>query len=392
MCQTPRAAFGSPRPTAKLEVDIPEGVKLATSRKRPHSPEVRPNECLRELAQARIAREGASARAAGGSGDRTGMPAVKGSLAAAASLACQGRPSSWVDGTIKLLSWNVWFSELYQAERMAAIGQVIAEREPHVVCLQEVTTPIYHTFAQQRWWADYVPSRGPADPRLQLDSYYVLLLVHKAMEAGPSLRESSGGAPRATSAGNRPSFPFSCQPFANSIMGRELVSTTVCPPGALGAPLRVATTHLESPLGFDQLMSEPRKAQAAECMRRLSGGADACANTVLAGDMNFTEKNDGAFPLHAGGDGWVDAWAELRPGEVGYTYDGITNPMLGSHLRSRLDRLICRLEDYQLTSVETLGREPLPRLKWTKTVRGREKEMQVLPSDHFGLLLEIQQK
>ena len=39
------------------------------------------------------------------------------------------------------------------------------------------------------------------------------------------------------------------------------------------------------------------------------------SNVVFYGDMNWNEKL-GQFPLS---DGWIDAWADLRPSENGWT-------------------------------------------------------------------------
>lgn len=52
-----------------------------------------------------------------------------------------------------------------------------------------------------------------------------------------------------------------------------------------------------------------------------------------------------------------------------------------SRLRRRLDRVFAKLQRWRLHSMELVGRDPLPGLQF----EGR----QVLPSDHFGLLLSL---
>jgi tyrosyl-DNA phosphodiesterase 2 len=86
--------------------------------------------------------------------------------------------------------------------------------------------------------------------------------------------------------------------------------------------------------------------------------------------------------------GWSDAHVHLHGGSgdsEGLTYDTRGNPMLhkqgGRALRRRLDRVFCRLRRWRLASLELVGRQALPGLQW----EGRP----VLPSDHFGLLLEL---
>lgn len=72
----------------------------------------------------------------------------------------------------------------------------------------------------------------------------------------------------------------------------------------------VATSHLESPcIGpptWDQTYSKERIAQAEEAVTSLSSSR----NVAFGGDMNWDDKSDGKFPIS---DGWVDAWAVLKP-------------------------------------------------------------------------------
>ena len=42
----------------------------------------------------------------------------------------------------------------------------------------------------------------------------------------------------------------------------------------------------------------------------------------------------------------------LRPNEAGYTYDGRLNGMLSSRYRSRLDRVLVKLNGWRLGSIE----------------------------------------
>ena len=41
--------------------------------------------------------------------------------------------------SVRLLTYNIWFSDHFMARRMRAIGDLIAHHAPHVVALQEVT-------------------------------------------------------------------------------------------------------------------------------------------------------------------------------------------------------------------------------------------------------------
>jgi tyrosyl-DNA phosphodiesterase 2 len=112
-----------------------------------------------------------------------------------------------------------------------------------------------------------------------------------------------------------------------------------------------------------------------------------CRNAVLGGDLSWDDDVDGPLPL---GNGWVDAWTELRGGEGpgGWTYDAVANPMLSGckQERKRPDRFVCKLMDFRLESIEMVGVEPIPGVMHCDD---KGNELPVLPSHHFGLLLTI---
>lgn len=183
---------------------------------------------------------------------------------------------------------------------------------------------------------------------------------------------------------------FSRVPFANSVMGRELCLAEV----EVGEKqsLIIATSHLESPCPapprWDQMYSKERVAQAKVAIDTLVDSP----NVIFAGDLNWNDKLDGAFPLP---DGWTDAWLELKPGENGWTYDTKANQMLSGNrtMQKRLDRFICYLHDFKMDGIEMIGMEAIPGLSYRKEKKVkkelRELVLPVLPSDHYGLLLTI---
>jgi tyrosyl-DNA phosphodiesterase 2 len=183
---------------------------------------------------------------------------------------------------------------------------------------------------------------------------------------------------------------FDCIGFSNSRMGRKLLIADVNIGDAI--ELVLATSHLESPCPspptWDQMFSKERVAQAIESLSLLG----AFRNVIFCGDMNWDDKGDGPFPLP---DGWIDAWTELKPGENGWTYDTKANVMLTANrkLQKRLDLFVCKLSDFQVDSIEMIGREPIPGLTHIKErrVRNETRQLQlpVFPSDHFGLILTI---
>ncbi|KDP20734.1 hypothetical protein JCGZ_21205 [Jatropha curcas] len=267
--------------------------------------------------------------------------------------------------SFKILSYNVWFREdLELDKRMKALGDLIQLHSPDVICFQEVTSSIYHIFRQSSWWRGYHCS---VKNEMAIQRPYFCMQLSKL-----------------------PVKSFSCRPFNNSIMGRELcIAELEVQPNN---PLVVATSHLESPCPapptWDQMFSKERVYQAKEAINLLKTNP----NVIFAGDMNWDDKLDGQFPLP---DGWVDAWTELKPGCNGWTYDTRSNQMLSGNrmLQKRLDRFICNLRDFKLSEIDMIGKDAIPGLSHVKEKKVRKEvkklELPVLPSDHYGLLLTI---
>ncbi|PIN13590.1 putative Mg2+-dependent phosphodiesterase TTRAP [Handroanthus impetiginosus] len=304
----------------------------------------------------------------GGGGDASGSSgfmAVKAANKAVEVKSLDGMQSGSKSKTWKILSYNVWFREdLEMRNRMKALGNLIELHEPDVICFQEVTPSFYDIFQQSSWWKTYRCSISNEDA---IPGAYFCMQLCKL-----------------------PIKSYSSKPFHNSIMGRELcVAEVEVQPGTL---MVVATSHLESPCPspptWDQMFSKERVAQANEAVRFLDGNP----NVIFCGDMNWDDKLDGPFPLP---DGWLDAWTQLKPGQVGWTYDTKSNKMLSGNrtLQKRLDRFVCKLKDFKIREIEMIGTDAIPELTYIKEkrVKGQVKELElpVLPSDHYGLLLTI---
>ncbi|KAI3823864.1 hypothetical protein L1987_05309 [Smallanthus sonchifolius] len=264
--------------------------------------------------------------------------------------------------TLKILSYNVWFAEDIELRiRMRAIGDIIQLHNPDVICLQEVTPDIYSILQRSSWWKLYQCS----------------LSFDKAITRPYFCMQLS----------KLPVKSFSCKQFSYSAMGRELCIAEVL--ARRDIPLVVATTHLESPCPgppkWDQMYSKERVKQAQEAVAFLKKNP----NAIFCGDMNWDDNLDGEFPL---ADGWIDAWTELNPKEIGWTYDTKANPMLSANrkLQKRLDRFLISLRDFKVECIKMVGTEAIPEVTYMKQKKGgKELELPVLPSDHFGLLLTM---
>ena len=250
---------------------------------------------------------------------------------------------------------------------MRGIGDIIAAEQPHVVCLQEVRSDIQALLSRQPFWKDFdVSSAG--------HGYYTLLLIRKPLRAGPP--------------------PLRSQ-FQNSGQGRDLTRGGL----ALGGGLRLiaATAHLESWCGPQATFSRQRVEQMRESLRVLDSEVSSApfggvGNVLFAGDVNWDDDGDGDLARLLP-PGWVDTWQALHPTQAGHTYDGPANAMLMNRLRKRLDRVLCRLRDYEPAEVRMVGTKPLPGVFYDKQFRdGGSKRLPVLPSDHFGLVFTMRRK
>ncbi|CAN6288264.1 unnamed protein product [Urochloa humidicola] len=267
--------------------------------------------------------------------------------------------------TFKIMTYNVWFREdMELTRRMDAIGDLIKHHSPDFICFQEVTPYIYLLMQRSKWWQQY---------KCLLSQEMAVLKPYYCMQLSKVPVENS-----------------KCIPFHNSIMGRELCITSFNTGETTQFVL--ATTHLESPCPappkWDQMYSKERIAQANKCLEILGR----FRNAILCGDMNWDDKRDGPFPLQ---DGWTDAWVELKPGEDGWTYDTKANGMLSGNrkLQKRMDRFLCKLEDFKIDNIEMIGKEAIPGVTYFKEKKVRKDlkkiELPVFPSDHFGLVLTI---
>ncbi|KAJ8550201.1 hypothetical protein K7X08_033908 [Anisodus acutangulus] len=268
---------------------------------------------------------------------------------------------------LKILTYNVWFADIEMPKRMKALGGLIAMHSPDVICFQEVTPEIYDIFQHTSWWKMY--SCSVSNVMELMRGYFCMQLSKLAVKS------------------------YSCKPFSNSAMGRELCIAEI--EVQKDMTLVVATSHLESPCPgppkWDQMYSKERVEQAKEAVELL----DRKRNVIFCGDMNWDDKLDGQFPLP---DGWIDAWGKMKPEEIGWTYDTKSNKMLSANrtLQKRLDRFVCKLQDFCASDIKMIGKDAIPNLTYIKEKKVKSEvkrlTLPVLPSDHYGLLLEISPK
>lgn len=239
------------------------------------------------------------------------------------------------------------------------------------MCFQEVTKTFVDVARAIPWiTAEYLSS----DPELDgstINSYGTLTLAKRNLF--PTFE--------------RTDFP--------SYMGRDLLIARISLEE--GCEVHVGNVHLES---LDSQFI--REKQLLVCSEKLPVG-----RSVLCGDFNFcSERNfiDDGRPLNNDClsriiPRYTDLWSTLRPSEHGYTFDSVTNSVIGKFEQSRYDRVMASIDSISIhpRSIELIGTVPIRKSSSTAASvsssadvmstppRRDAEEPDLFASDHFGL-------
>jgi endonuclease/exonuclease/phosphatase family metal-dependent hydrolase len=240
--------------------------------------------------------------------------------------------------TLRLLSYNVLVDPIFIETRIPALLNVLREAQADVIALQEVAPWFYRILMAQAWARAY--NHTAYDPR------------------------ASGGQ-----------FILSRLPLRKSSLyvlpGRQLRTAVFAQISLDNQVVAVGTTHLES------LLEDG--AVRARQLEELFSLADRHSSAILMGDFNFGDKEE---PETSHLDKrYRDLWRELKRGDPGYTWDIERSEMArqGSfpdEPSRRLDRVLFRVDGFIPKSVKLVGDRPVP--------------PSIFPSDHFGVLGEIE--
>jgi len=246
--------------------------------------------------------------------------------------------------TIKLVTYNIWFSDEHMSQRAPAIFEILHDSGADVIALQEVT---YH-FLQLILMQDWVrKSYYISDFRGDTFSSYGVVLLFRIPAKRLTLHQLPGNMER-----------------------QLLVAEFIINDQAL----KVATVHLES-----------MKASAdvrAEQLNRLFPLLSDANSSVLMGDFNFCSSNEDESSNID--DSYIDLWDELRTDDFGATLNSDLNPMLTtkcSHrIMARYDKILMRNENqaWQCMQIDLLGDTAISR-----------HQPGIFPSDHFAVVAKI---
>ena len=241
---------------------------------------------------------------------------------------------------LRLLTWNLWFNEYLQIERLLAVLSYVDLLNPHIIAFQELTPIAESLFSDPK--LPFSRSYKTVPLSLQDWQWYWEGIYSRVPFSDNSKRHS----------------------FVDSEMGRGI--------SVLHVPaydLVVGSVHLES-----ENEHPTRRLQFSESIEHL----DSCqeANKILMGDMN-TRQGDELSDLLS--PGWIDVWEMNYPDNPGHTRDPNLNVMLTKNKGNRLDRIFCNCPAFKPPTIRLVG------LKEQTTENGQV----FMPSDHFGLLLDL---
>jgi tyrosyl-DNA phosphodiesterase 2 len=241
--------------------------------------------------------------------------------------------------SLRVLTFNVWFDPYAWEQRCHAVLQILADEAADVIALQEVTPLFLQRLLAAPWLREsYVVSRSKL-----LDARYDVVMLSR--------------------------LPVSrCVSHTlTTDMGRRLHALEI--PTSRGR-LVVAGVHLESM----KERTPTRLTQIGECIPIL-GRAELA---IWLGDFNSAPSSVEDERIRTA---FRDCWEDLD-GAPGYTRDTSRNAMLAkvkADRHQRIDRILWRGEGFTPAQIRLLGTTPLS-----------GSDGQVFPSDHFGLVAELE--
>jgi tyrosyl-DNA phosphodiesterase 2 len=241
---------------------------------------------------------------------------------------------------LRVATFNVWFHPFESQRRCGAVLSILEAEGPDIIALEEVTPAFLGTLLASPWVrAHYTCSRTRL---LDSERYDVVMLSRL------------------------PVARFTAHPLTSE-MGRKLHALEI---QTTRGTLAVAGIHLESMRD----RTPTRLQQIDECIPILSRAEYA----IWAGDFNAAPSSDEDERILGE---FRDAWAELSDAP-GFTRDTTRNAMLAKvkdDRHQRIDRIFWRGDGYRPAKIRMLGTSPLD---------GSAGE--VFPSDHFGLIAELE--
>lgn len=236
-------------------------------------------------------------------------------------------------------TFNIWFNDLYAAQRYRAIAALLSRELPDVMVFQEVTEQALEVFLAQSWvrkhYARVALTGGNLGP-------YGMLMLSRL----PIWRATYTRLPTH---------------LARGYLTAEFDIN--------GVQQTVVSLHLESSKKAKRL-----RARQLWCLFRALRDRE---NVIVLGDFNMRDNEN-----HLLRPEYRDIWPALRPNEPGFTEDTSINhmryDMKDKHRHVRFDRVLVKGTAWAPETIELLGCEPISR-----------SLPRIFPSDHFGVLCRL---
>jgi len=251
---------------------------------------------------------------------------------------------AWVDADdaraidrdeLTVATFNIWFDAYHAEQRYRAIADLLCERRPDVIVLQEVTPVALEIFLEQPWIRDEYLSMSAVGGHA---GNYGMLTLSRV----PIARATHSQLPTRQTRG-----------FLEAELAIDGARQTVC------------CVHLDSGKSSARLRGWQ--------LRRIFRALKPVENAVILGDFNMRDAENDRITAP-----FCDVWPALRPDDAGYTEDTSINLMRfdarNKKRHVRFDRVLLKGTRWRAASIELLGTAPIsPELP------------RVFPSDHFGV-------
>lgn len=257
---------------------------------------------------------------------------------------------------IKILSYNIWFSEENRIERTISLIETIKDNNPDIICLQEVVKPVFDYLVENlKNYPYYYPINYNYHYNCVIFSRYFI----------PKAKEYS---------------------FENSSMGRKLIAILLNinlldkEDNNLiveNFPLIIGTSHFESLFKNQNKVKIEQYDMAKEILENLSESYGPNCPVIFCADTNLLSNEESYYLTKD--KNWKDCWIESGSNKNNkFTYDSILNDNLKNRnigvIRSRIDRIVYNNVD----KLELLS---------FNLIKGNEQLIE--PSDHYGIMAEF---
>ena len=228
---------------------------------------------------------------------------------------------------MKILTYNIWFDQLYMEERITEICKIIINNEVDIVSLQEVTSKsliILKKYLSKIYYFSKYELLKNYD-NVIISKYEILEIHSEKLPLTQMDRE----------------FHYIIIKYDN-------------------IKIKIIGIHLESNYSKG---NDIKYKQLQHIFNNIS------TNCIIMGDTNII--NDVEIPNNI-----KDIWIEYgKKDELKYTFDYINNSNIYGKYRSRLDRIYID-KNYKVLNLELVGIKEIDKYG-------------VYPSDHFGILSKI---